>query len=423
MAAISKTNKTQLEEYHYSIPAISENTTDANGNPTTTIKAYSARNYYGYFLLPQNKFIIKIVDGATENTNLFTFNGQASKTLNIPKAGTDYGLIKTGYSTTNETNLPLNVGTDGIAYTTLRAMAADKYGGAKVNFTTSNADRNFKVSISSGNLYVNLPVMDNSNYGLAKLGYSTDTSAGNFAVKISSGNLYVNVPGVNKATETALGTVRLGYTTNATDRNYKLQVTTDGDAYVNVPWVDTDTKYSKATGDTLGLVKIGYATMGTTANRYYPVGLNDDGKMYVNIPWSDTNTTYDLSLYLAKSGGTMTGAIAMGGKDITNVGNITFNSDMRLKTNLHKAEPILSLIEDITLQNYTLITDPKNKPRVGYIAQEVIKYDGDIVDVDDNGYYAINYIELLLKQVQCLIYENKNLKERVKRLEEASTNI
>ena len=45
----------------------------------------------------------------------------------------------------------------------------------------------------------------------------------------------------------------------------------------------TDTTYSTATSDTLGLVKIGY----TANNKNYPVQLSD-GKMYVHVPWIDT---------------------------------------------------------------------------------------------------------------------------------------
>ena len=51
---------------------------------------------------------------------------------------------------------------------------------------------------------------------------------------------------------------------------------------------NTNTTYSKATSDTLGLVKIGYSTSG----KNYAVQLNDSGQMYVNVPWTDNNTTY-----------------------------------------------------------------------------------------------------------------------------------
>ena len=48
---------------------------------------------------------------------------------------------------------------------------------------------------------------------------------------------------------------------------------------------DTNTTYTTATSSTLGLVKIGYGENG----KNYPVELSN-GQMYVNVPWVDTNT-------------------------------------------------------------------------------------------------------------------------------------
>lgn len=62
----------------------------------------------------------------------------------------------------------------------------------------------------------------------------------------------------------------------------------NGKMYVNVPWTDSNTTYTQATSDNLGLVKIGYSANG----KNYPVALDGNGKMYVNVPWTDTNTTY-----------------------------------------------------------------------------------------------------------------------------------
>ena len=52
-------------------------------------------------------------------------------------------------------------------------------------------------------------------------------------------------------------------------------------------------QHPKATSTTLGLVKIGF----TESGKKYPVELNTDGQMYVEVPWTDTvltdhNTTY-----------------------------------------------------------------------------------------------------------------------------------
>lgn len=85
---------------------------------------------------------------------------------------------------------------------------------------------------------------------------------------------------------TVLGGIKVGYTTSG--KNYKVQLDSSGNAYVNVPWTDNNTTYSQATSDNLGLVKIGYSANG----KNYPVALDGNGKMYVNVPWTDTNTTY-----------------------------------------------------------------------------------------------------------------------------------
>lgn len=126
--------------------------------------------------------------------------------------------------------------------------------------------------------------------GGIKVGYTT--SEKNYKVQLdSSGNAYVNVPWTdnnttyNKATADTLGLVKIGYASNG--KNYAVLLD-NGKMYVNVPWTDNNTTYSQATSDNLGLVKIGYSANG----KNYPVALDGNGKMYVNVPWTDTNTTY-----------------------------------------------------------------------------------------------------------------------------------
>lgn len=126
--------------------------------------------------------------------------------------------------------------------------------------------------------------------GGIKVGYTT--SGKNYKVQLdSSGNAYVNVPWTdnnttyNEATAVTLGLVKIGYASNG--KNYAVLLA-NGKMYVNVPWTDNNTTYSQATSDNLGLVKIGYSANG----KNYPVALDGNGKMYVNVPWTDTNTTY-----------------------------------------------------------------------------------------------------------------------------------
>jgi hypothetical protein len=48
-----------------------------------------------------------------------------------------------------------------------------------------------------------------------------------------------------------------------------------------------------ASSTTKGGITLGYSQSG----KNYPVALDSNGKAYVNVPWTDTNTTYDLSPY------------------------------------------------------------------------------------------------------------------------------
>lgn len=127
--------------------------------------------------------------------------------------------------------------------------------------------------------------------GGIKVGYTT--SGKNYKVQVdSSGNAFVNVPWTdnnttyNQATADTLGLVKIGYSSSG--KNYAVSLDSNGKMYVNVPWTDNNTTYAQATSDNLGLVKIGYSANG----KNYPVALDGSGKMYVNVPWTDTNTTY-----------------------------------------------------------------------------------------------------------------------------------
>lgn len=147
--------------------------------------------------------------------------------------------------------------------------------------------------------------------GGIKVGYTT--SGKNYKVQLdSSGNAYVNVPWAdnnttyNEATADTLGLVKIGYASNG--KNYAVLLA-NGKMYVNVPWTDSNTTYTQATSGNLGLVKIGYSANG----KNYPVALDGNGKMYVNVPWTDTNTTYGVvgangSTGLVKNGSTVTNA-------------------------------------------------------------------------------------------------------------------
>ena len=101
------------------------------------------------------------------------------------------------------------------------------------------------------------------------------------------------------ATDTSLGGLQLGYTTNENDRKYKLETDNNGNGYVNVPWTDTTYSLPTADKDNLGGVKLGADKINSletpnptsSVDRYYPIQTDKDDKLVVNVPWTDNHNT------------------------------------------------------------------------------------------------------------------------------------
>lgn len=175
---------------------------------------------------------------------------------------------------------------------------------ARFALTTATAQSGDTVKVTStGKMYL---IKDESKLS-SEDGYEPYTASQASSVPWSgvTGKPSTFTPPTSSAT--VLGGIKVGYTTSG--KNYKVQLDSSGNAYVNVPWTDNNTTYNEATADTLGLVKIGYASNG----KNYPVKLDSSGKMYVNVPWTDTNTTYGVvgangSTGLVKNGSTVTSA-------------------------------------------------------------------------------------------------------------------
>lgn len=90
-----------------------------------------------------------------------------------------------------------------------------------------------------------------------------------------------------------------------------------------VYYKDTNTTYSQATSSALGLVKIGY----TTSGKNYAVQLNDSGQMFVNVPWSYVNTTYT-----AGSGISLNGT-QINNSGVRSIASGTSNGTLSVNTN------------------------------------------------------------------------------------------
>lgn len=136
--------------------------------------------------------------------------------------------------------------------------------------TKSEIPTNVSQLTNDSGYLTTIPVATNSAIGGIMIGYAE--SGKNYAVKVSSNMAYVTVPW----TDTTYS--------NATTDAAGLMSSTDKSK------LDSLNNYilTQATGDVLGGIKIGYAENG----KNYPVELSD-GKAFVNVPWTDTNTTYN----------------------------------------------------------------------------------------------------------------------------------
>lgn len=297
-----------------------------------------------------SKYALK-TDNAPTATKL-----QAARTIALSGAVTgsvssDFGsniTISTtlaNFDASNITSGTINI--DRLPKAALERMVVVADDTARFKLTTATAQVGDTVKVTATNkMYL---VKDDSKLS-TEAGYEPYTAGSASSVPWSgvTGRPSTFAPPTSSAT--VLGGIKVGYTTSG--KNYKVQVDSFGNAFVNVPWTDTNTTYSnmgaatsstagkaglvpapaagkqasflrgdgtwvvptnttyaKANTSTLGLVMIGYAENG----KNYPVELDDSGKMYVNVPWTDTNTTYGVvgangSTGLVKNGSTVTSA-------------------------------------------------------------------------------------------------------------------
>ena len=134
------------------------------------------------------------------------------------------------------------------------------------------------------NKYV-LPVANDSSLGGIKTGFTQTEKQ--YAVEVTEeGQAYVTVPWTDTvytlpvADTDTLGGVKLGYSQNG--KNYPVLKDSEGNIYVAVPWVEY--QLQQASAETLGGIKTGYEQQGQN----YPVDVDIEGNAYVTVPWSET---------------------------------------------------------------------------------------------------------------------------------------
>lgn len=154
---------------------------------------------------------------------------------------------------------------------------------ARFALTTATAQSGDTVKVkSTGKMYL---IKDESKLN-SEDGYEPYTASQASSVPWSgvTGKPSTFTPPTSSAT--VLGGIKVGYTTSG--KNYKVQLDSSGNAYVNVPWTDTNTTYGVvgANGST-GLVKNGSTVTNASGYTACPI--------VGGVPYyKDTNTTYQV---------------------------------------------------------------------------------------------------------------------------------
>ena len=309
------------------------NTLNASGNVTVGLNDNSSskltiygsadiRGTNGNLTVSQNI----TANSLTVNTNTINKGNVTVGTTNANKELTVHGTISTNtlnVNTTTTTNI-LNVSTINVTGTkkTLTLSVDENSrlnisGNVNINgsitsttnisMSNINATGDLTVNGTTNTNILNVNAINVAENGSLIIGNNGSLTIGGNSV-IHSGNIgtqsvsradtagsadsvaWENVedhPGI--ATPSAAGLVKSSTTGTTSDRDYNVEVNSDGTMKVNVPW--TDTTYSEGTGLTLSNGKFSVNTGFSTNGTNYQVTTDDSGNLYVAVPWTNVATT------------------------------------------------------------------------------------------------------------------------------------
>ena len=236
----------------------------------TTIQADIAQN--GIITIPTNDI---------PNDNIYTGTTVCISVLNNSASGSDSNLQIQHKDSESLVKYPSGV--------TVQAKDISNVDLLLATFCKNsiNSSNNFWILLNK----INTVVSTTENGGHPGLMTAADKA------KLKTIEMSANNYSLPAATDKNLGGVKSSNTGTEPDRDYNVQVNSDGTMKVNVPWTDTTYSLPTASSSEKGGVKLGADKVNSletpnptiSADRYYPIQTDKDDKLVVNVPWTDNH--------------------------------------------------------------------------------------------------------------------------------------
>lgn len=203
------------------------------------------------------------------------------------------------------------------------------------------------------------------------------TTAENDAKYQAKGNYITSIPTASSST---LGAIKTGYTTSTTNKNYAIQLDSNSNAYVNVPWTDNNTTYSAGTG-----ISLSGTTFSNSGVRSITSG-SSSNQLSVNTG----GTTSTITINNVANAANATNA--------TNAANATSASKLSTARNINIAGSVTGTASFDGSNNITINTT------TNHIHKDSIK----VADIDLNSLLIWATLDVAVDNFETIILANVN---------------
>ena len=273
----------------------------------------------------------------------------------------------------------------------------------------SNTTGNFNTALGENALYTNSTGNDNTALGFGAL-FSNTTGKENTA--LGRGALYENTEGEYN---TALGRGALSYNTtgnnntalghealnNNTTGNFNTAMGKQAMVFNTTGYWNMALGYGALYTNTVGYhnTALGVSALASSATAINQtiIGYNADGQADNSVTLGNSDVT---AVYMAEDKGATVYAagldlnsfsITATSTVLTLAGDLTINSDARLKDNIQPLGSTLDKLHQIEGKTYTFLKDEEHTPKIGVLAQEVQAVFPELVTEGADGILSVNY--------------------------------